>query len=567
MKNLRWQLIVVLLALAAIATLLLSQQQALVPQAIEPTPQPAVGGIYSEALIGSFGRLNPLLDFYNPVDHDINRLIYSGLIRFDDRGSPTGDLADSWGISQDGSVYNFSIRPNAVWHDGAPVTTDDVIFTVDLLRNPELPIPVDLREFWDQVEILPINEKTVQFRLPEAFSPFLDYMTFGVLPQHLLSNLVPAELVGAPYNMQPVGSGPYRFERLLVEDGKIQGVALSANELYYRQSPFLEQIIFKYYPDAAAAFAAYQQGDVMGIGQVTGDILQGVLKEPGLQVYSGRQPRITLVYLNLQNQEVPFFQDPVVRRSLLMGINRQGIIDRLLGGQAILADGPILPGSWAFYDGIERIGYDSDTALAQIKKAGYTIPAEGGSVRAKDGVLLEFELIHPDQAPYPAIAAAIQSNWERLGVKANLKSVPYADLVSDYLDSRSYEAALVDLNMARSPDPDPYPFWHQEQISGGQNYSQWDDRQVSEYLEQARVLVDFSERTKRYRNFQVRFTTEMPSLPLYYSVFTCAVGTQVKGVSVGPLYDPSDRFNTITGWYMLAGPENEPLPTDPTTTP
>jgi peptide/nickel transport system substrate-binding protein len=139
-----------------------------------------------------------------------------------------------------------------------------------------------------------------------------------------------------------------------------------------------------------------------------------------------------------------------------------------------------------------------------------------------------------------------------MGISVTLKSVPYDELVNNYLNGRLYQAALVDLNLARSPDPDPYPFWHQAQITGGQNYSKWDNRQASEYLEEGRVTVDIGERTRLYRNFQVLFSQELPALPLFYPVYTYAVSPEVQGMRVGPMFDPSDRFNTIASWFLLA---------------
>lgn len=555
MKKLRWQLLVVILALSAIGVLLLSQQQAAILPGVAPAPvEPVSGGMYSEALIGSFGRLNPVLDYYNPADHDVNRLLFSGLLRFDDRGLPQGDLVDTWGVAQDGTSYSFSIRPEANWHDGKPVTSGDVIFTIEMMRSEGVPLPADLRAFWKDVKVEAISEKIVRFQLPEAFTPFLDYLTFGVLPKHLLAGLTPEELVSAPFNLKPVGNGPYRFDHLIVENGQISGVVLSANSDYAPGAPFIDQITFLYYPDAAAALDAYRKGEVMGISQITPEVLSAALKEPQLNVYTGRMPRLGLVYLNLDNPAVPVFKDPEVRHALMQGLNRRGIIDRVLGGQGILADGPIFPESWAYFDGIERPSYDPNSALERLKKAGYTIPAEGGWVRAKDGDALSFELVHPDAAPYPAIAEAIQQDWKRLGVEVNLKAVPYDELLSDYLEPRTYQAALAEINMARSPDPDPYPFWHQAQASGGQNYAQWDDRQASENLELARTQIDVAERTKRYRNFQVRFSLEMPALPLFYPVYSYGVDGQVQGVGMGPIYDPSDRFNSIPAWYLKSGP-------------
>src|SRR5664280_849674 len=132
MKKLRWQFLVVALTLIVVAVLLLTQQQ---PSVTPTQPQPTSGGIYTEALVGSFGRLNPLLDLNNPADRDVDRLLFSGLIRFDSNGVPQPDLAESWANTPDGTVYNFTIRSNAVWQDGTPVTSDDVLFTISLLRS------------------------------------------------------------------------------------------------------------------------------------------------------------------------------------------------------------------------------------------------------------------------------------------------------------------------------------------------------------------------------------------------------------------------------------------------
>ncbi|MFM8321217.1 MAG: peptide ABC transporter substrate-binding protein [Chloroflexota bacterium] len=564
MKKLRWQLIVVVLALGAIGLLLISQQQGSI-SGVDLADQPTTGGIYAEALVGSFGRLNPVLDYYNPADYDVDRLIYSSLVRFDARGLPYGDLAETWGISQDVKVYNFSIRADAAWHDGQPLTSDDIIYTVELLRSEDLPLPQDLREFWQQVEVLALDEKTIQFRLPEPFSPFLDYLTFGVLPKHLLGKLSPAEVVNAGFNLAPVGSGPYRFEGLDVQDDRIRAVVLVANENYYGRKPFIEKMIFRYYPDEQAALAAYRAGEVLGINQVGPATLPEALKEEKLGLFTGRAPRLAMVYLNLDDPQLPFFQDANVRRGLMMSLNRRWIIDRLLGGQAMLANGPIFPENWAHYDGVPQIEYDPDAAVELFKKAEFTIPAEGGNVRARENVKLAFQLAYPDGELYKQIAERIQQDWANVGVQVGLKAVPYEELVLDYLEPRSYQAALVELDFTRSPDPDPYPFWHQAQITSGQNYAQWDDRQVSEYLEQARVLSDVTERQRRYRNFQIRFAAELPALPLFYPVYSYAVDGSVRGVSMGPLYDPSDRFNNVTGWYLRTS--SIASAADPTPTP
>ncbi|GAB4496914.1 MAG: peptide ABC transporter substrate-binding protein [Anaerolineales bacterium] len=550
MQKLRWQLLIVLLALAIIAALLLGEQPTVLQPEIGTTPAPASGGAYTEALIGAPGRFNPTLDFYNPIDRDVNRLIFSALVRFDDRGLPQPDLAESWGVTRDGTTYNFAIRPNAIWHDGAPVTAQDVIFTIELLRDPNYPVREDVRALWQTIDVRLLDDLTVQFRLPEPFAPFLDYLTFGILPRHLLSNTAPADLVNHPFNLAPVGSGPFAYESLLLSGETITGVTLRAFEGYYGGRPLLDTFTFRYYPDAESALAAYRTAEVDGISQIPLDILTQALAEPELNLYTGRLPQTSMILFNLQNADVPFLQESSVRRALLMGLNRQWMIDSLLQGQAILAHGPVFPGTWAYFENTPQIAYNPNDATTLLRRAGYTIPAEGGNVRAKEGVALAFELLHPDDAQHTALAEAIQADWARLGVQITLKAVPYTELIQNYLVTHNYQAVLLDVNLAGSPDPDPYPFWHQAQIAEGQNYAQWDDRQASEYLEQARITVDLQERARLYGNFQVRFANELPALPLFYPVYRYGVAARIGGVSMGPLFDPADRLNGVTQWYV-----------------
>jgi len=251
---------------------------------------------------------------------------------------------------------------------------------------------------------------------------------------------------------------------------------------------------------------------------------------------------------------------------LMLGLNRPYIVNTFLQGQAVITDGPILPGSWAYYDGIEHFEYDPDEAINVLKGEGYVIPAEGGEVRAKEGNPLVFTMLHPDDKVHTQIAQAIRDEWAAIGVRVDLQAVPYDELAVDFLASRDYQAALVDLNLSRTPDPDPYPFWHQAEAIGGQNYSQWDNRPASEYLEQARVTADYTLRTRLYRNFQVVFAKELPALPLFSPVYSYGVDSQVQGVQVPSLYDPSDRLSTFANWYLLTRRALGPAET-PTTPP
>ena len=558
MKRLRWQILVVLATVVVVAVLLLSQQ----PVVSTNVTQPATGGIYTEGVAGSLGRLNPLLDWNNPADRDADRLIFSGLVKFDSHGLPQADLAESWGMSSDGTIYNFSIRSNAVWHDGTPVTSDDVIFTIDMIKSGSL-FPQDVKDLWGKINVKRLNDKNIKFTLPEPFAPFLDYATFGILPKHLLQSTPPGQLANAPFNINPVGTGPFKFDHLLVDSGRITGVVLTANDRYYDRKPYIQQVVFRYYPNSRSAYEAFQEGEVLGVSELTPDVLPQALSDPNLSVYTSQLPQLSIILLNLNNSEVAYLQNANVRKALMLGLNRDYIVGHFLQGEAVIADSPILPGSWAHYDGVEHINYDPEAAVSMLKDEGYVIPASGGVTRAKDNVALNFTLVHPDDALHTQIAQAIQQQWAQIGVQVNLQAVPYAQMIPTYLAPRTYQAALVDLNTSRTPDPDPYPFWHQSEASGGQNYSQWDNRAASEYLEQARTESDFTVRTRLYRNFQVVFQKELPSLPLYYPVYNYGVDSQVRGVQVSSLYDTSDRLAFIDNWYLVTrrALEQTPQPT------
>ncbi len=552
MKKFRWQIIIILMTGLVVGILLLSEQPEGVTQIV---PEPVTGGFYTEALVGSLQRLNPLMDYHNPVDRDVNRLIYSRLLTFDERGIPLPDLAASWSYSQDGTIYNFEIRPEVKWHDGETLTAADIVFTVELMRNGGDVLPEDIQRFWRDIDVIELNDTLLQFKLPEPFAPFLDYLTFGIVPRHLLEGRTIEEIQAMEFNIQPIGSGPYRFDQLIVEEGRIAGISLLAFEDYYGEAPFIPQIIFRYYPDSATALQAYRNDQVQGISWISDDVLPAALAESDLAIYTGRRPEMSLILFNLKNPEKAFLQKPEIRRALYLGINRQYLIDRILNGQAILADGPIFPGTWAYFDGIQRVEFNPERAAQLLIDAGYTLPAEGGAVRTgKDGDAFEFTMLVPDTPQHQALAQSIQQDWAALNVAVTLEVLPYADLIEQRLTARDYQAALVDLNLTRSPDPDPYPFWDSIQATGGQNYSQWDNKIASEYLEEARITLDLNERARLYRNFQVIFAEELPALPLFYPVYNYAVDRQVQGVRMGPLLDTSDRFVTILEWFLTTRP-------------
>lgn len=549
MRRFRWQLLIVLLT-GLVVGLILIFQPSTSSLVMESTPNPITGGSFTEALVGDIMRLNPALDRFNQPDRDVDRLIFSSLFKFDSRGLPVGDLAAGWVASPEGTRYVVNLRENAVWHDGTPLTSQDVLYTISLMQSDSSLVAEDLRNFWQQVQVEALSDLSLEFSLPSSFAPFLDYLSFQILPSHLLGNLSLDELVDHPFNLAPIGSGPYRFREFHLTDGKIDGVSLTSFEYYYAGRPYIDEINFKLYPDAHTALQAYLSDEVDAVARIDPADLETALNQPGLDIHSSRLPRLTMVFLNTQNLTQPLLQSADFRKALMAATNRQAIMDQVFSSQAVPALGPITPGNWAFYDGLEPYRYDVDLARQLLAGAGYGW-SEAGQLMTAEGAQASLTLMVQDDEIHSQIAAILAENWASIGIDVVLDVRPYAQLMGD-LESRNYQAALVDIDLSNSPDPDPYPFWAEAQAEAGQNYSQWRNTTASEYLEQARIQPNTELRVRLYRNFQILFAEDLPSLPLFYTVYNYGVKSAIKNVSIGPIYDPADRFNAVNTWYILS---------------
>jgi peptide/nickel transport system substrate-binding protein len=563
MRNLRWQLLIALGGLILIFGYLLGQAPILETSA----PAPISGGIYREALLGTVNRLNPILDMNNQIDHDIDSLLYRGLVRFDSRGIAYPDLAESWAVSEDATLYTFSLREDASWHDGESVQSDDVIFTFSKFKDPDYPGPDDLKTLWSEIKINRLDDRTVQFQLPEPFSPFLDFLSIGLLPEHLLRGVTAGDLIDHPFNVQPIGTGPFKFSQFLLEDNTIVGVRLQAFDDFYDGRPFLDEVEFRFYSDEAQALQAYQNEEVMGISQISTSLLDRVLEIPDLNVYSARFPKIYLIFLNLKDPEFPLFQEKLFRRALLQSINRQWLIDSIFSGQGLIATGPIFSSTWAYLETLKPWPFDIQEAGSLLTGLGWEVPEgiDPGSpeyIRKQDNTLLSFKLLHASDSIHTALAEAIRDSWKQVGVHVELEAVPPDKLQPDYLEPREYEALLTEMDLSLYTDPDPYPFWHDSQIETGQNYSGFSDRNIGIWLEKARTTSDLATRADLYKSFQFRFNDQLPALLLISPIYNYVVDSQIQGVSVGPLFSPSDRFANISDWFIRVQMPSESSATD-----
>jgi peptide/nickel transport system substrate-binding protein len=511
--------------------------------------RPAPGGTYVESVGGYPQSLNPLLSFYNDADSDVVALVFSGLSRMTMDGSVEPDLAQGWEIDPSGITYTFHLNTKARWHDDMYVTSDDVLFTVDLIQDPDYPGPQDLSKLWNAVHVQKIDDYTVQFVLEEPYAAFMDYTTVGLLPAHLLKGIQASDLPNLDFNREPIGTGPFRLTEVTREEGQITSVMLKRYPRYYGASPYLENIVLRFYPTPRAAFEAYKDGLVEGIARVPVEILAEAWQEEDLVFHTAPTSEMVMLYLNELITDTLPFNDRTVRQAMLYGLDRQRLVDEVLMGQAIIPETPLLPGTWAYStQGVPAYVYDPQQAQTLLTSAGWRRDTVTATLRNTSGDTLQFTLIAANDSRDMAMAEAIASQWRRLGISVTVDGVPPLAL-SGALESRSYQALLSHLVIPG--DPDFYPLWHETQAFAGQNYAGFRHRRISEVLEQARTTVDRSQRIALYREFQQLFMEEVPALPLYVPVYTYAIDRRVQGTQIAPLMHTGDRFRTVADWFVL----------------
>jgi len=543
-RHIRWQILLILLGIVLVGILLTYL-------AINYTTviRPGEGGTYVEGIVGLPQILNPLLSGYNGVDRDICALIFSGLTRLSEHGEVEADLARGWEVEANGLIYTFHLRSNAYWHDGTPVTAADVVFTVNLLQAPGFPGPPDLgSRVWQAVTVEEVDRRTVRFTLTEPYAPFLDYTTVGILPAHLLKGTGAADLPAAEFNFNPVGSGPFQLAELQVEDEIVTSLVLERVPRHYRDRSYLDRVQFRFYPSQQAVLNAYEAGEVEGIARILPADLERTRALPALNLFSAHVAEYGLVLLNQGRSDLPFFQEPEVRQALMYALDRQQIIDTVLDGQALIAHSPIIPGTWAYKSDVLRYEYAPDRANGLLNNAGWVQRVADAGLRSKEGRRLEFTLLTSSEPERIGIADMLVEQWAALGITVTVETASPLE-VREALGRRDFEAILV--NVALPGDPDPYPFWHEMQIENGQNYAGFVHRRASEVLEQARITTRVEQRRELYHEFQEIFAQEVPALLLYVPVYTYGVDERIRDVQIGPLMYPSDRFRTISDWWIV----------------
>lgn len=511
---------------------------------------PAYGKKYTEALVGEPQFINPILISINDVDRDIAELVYSGLMQYDANGNLAPELAASYEVSENGKEYTFHLRNDVSWHDGKKFTADDVIFTISAIINSAYSSP--LRSSWQGINVEKMDDFTVKFSLNNIYAPFLEKTVIGIMPKHIWEPIDPKTITLSTSNLSPVGTGPFKVEKLVKNrQGHITSFYLAANENYYKKRPYLDKVIFYFYDDEEQAVNAYQNGDVLGIAYVSPKNKE-LVSDRNTNIHILNIPKYFAVFFN-QNQSV-ILSDKNIRKALALATDKDSIHKNIFVGETKIIDSPILPNLLGYNENVSKYTHNIEEAKEILKNSGWTDQNGDGTLektlnKGKESVNLEINLATSDFTDLAKTAEIIKDEWAQIGVKVNIEHYSIEDLRQNIIKTRKYDALIF--GEVLSQNPDPFAFWHSSQKKDpGLNLSLYSNKRVDQLLEEARQTLNDEKRSEKLKEFQKILTDEIPAIFLYSPNYLYPVNEKVKGIEVKNIAIPSKRFVNIENWYI-----------------
>lgn len=503
---------------------------------------PKESGEYSEGIIGEPLYINPVLSATNDVDTDIEYLIFSRLFTYDNNGKLKPDLVDRYETSEDGKVHIIFLKQNILWEDGDKLTSEDVEFTFNIIQNPDYKSPLSLN--LRGVEIQKVDEYQIKFITKNVYAPFLNNLTFGILPQHVWKDTTAAGFFLAEHNLKPVGSGPFKFSKLKKDkNGRVLNYQLDRNENYYSKKPYIKRVVFKFYSDEESLISAFNKKEILAISSISPSNKDRVEKA---ELHSIKLPRYYAVFFNQTKNKA--LANMNVRKALALATDKGKIIRDVFNNEANIVNGPLLEGMVGYNPSAKIYNFSIEEAKQVLENDGWK-DVDNDGVREKENVRAEFTLVTTDMPEFSQTTGILQKNWQEIGVKANILSVGIGELQQNYIKPREYEAILFGEILGLNPDP--YSFWHSSQKKDpGLNLAMYDNRDVDKALEQSRQTTNEEERINNYRLFQNIVAEEVPSVFLYSPNYLHPCNETVKNFQQKIIASPGYRFNDISEWYV-----------------
>jgi len=506
------------------------------------TQTPTNDGTYAEAVLGPVNTLNPIFATTS-AEESAGNLLFSHLLTYDDTGHLNYDLASSMKISSDAKTYTVTIRPDARFSDGIYVRARDVVFTVNLLKNPATRATIT---GWDAITASVVDDRTVAFTLPDVYAAFPHALTsLPILPEHLLRDIDPSAIRENAFSTSPVGSGPFilRFIQDIDATTGRKVIQLARNATYYRGEPKLDRFQLHVYSTTTDIIHAVNTAEVNAATDLT---LTDTASINAKNYDIVRAPINSGVYA-LLNTTSPMLQDKVVRQALQVGTNTAAVRDAVgkdtpelhlpfINGQ-LTADAPAAP------------GYDKNLAASLLDAAGWKLD---NGVRKKDGAPLKLSIVTTKNNDFEKALGVLASQWRGLGITVTTDIVDPSDqtqnVVQNILQPRHYDVLLYQLTIGA--DPDVYAYWHSSQAaSSGFNFSNYSNAISDEELSSARTRIDPALRNAKYVTFAKQWLSDAPAIGLFQATTEYV---SAKGVDSLPsnqvLISPSDRYADVLYW-------------------
>ncbi|MGI6373836.1 MAG: ABC transporter substrate-binding protein [Patescibacteria group bacterium] len=489
---------------------------------------PVYGGEYVEGSVSYPKTTNPLYAIDREIGGDLSRLVYSSLFTYDKQGQLINDLVADYSIEED-KVYIIRIKEGVKWHDDSPVTVDDVIFTLEAIKNEDYHSP--LRNSFLEVEIEKLDELSLKLSLPSPYAPFLNNLTFGILPKNLWGKTNPDAVILSELNLKPVGSGPYKFKSLNKnKEGVIKDYNLTVNTDYYGELPYIKNIKFEFFPNYPEAFHALSDRQIDGLSYLPISEQAGL---KGFSSFAGEvneliRPQVFGLYFN---QEKNSSLTQAVRIALAKAIDKDELIESVFSGAYQREDGPILSSSYAYFPELFKYDFQPDQAREELESK-----------------LSKISITVIDANRNVLVAEKIKEYWENIGIEVEIKVVMPEEAI-EIIKNRDFEVIFYGTEVGA--DPDIYIFWHSSQAkTGGLNIANYSNKSVDDLLTEARETTNQEQRVAKYWEIQSKITEDLPVVFLFSPSYTYLQSKRVKGFSGEVIITSADRFSTISDWYL-----------------
>ncbi len=509
---------------------------------------PANGGSLVEGIVGIPRFVNPALAITR-ADQDVTALIYSGLMKIDQNGSLVNDVAESISLSEDNRVYTIKLRQDRKFHDNTPITAKDVVYTMELIKDPDLKSP--LRGNWTDVQVEEVGEYELKITLNEAYTPFVENFTLGIMPKHIWSDLPIEQLPFSQYNTEPIGSGPFVITTTQRDGtGLINGYTLKPHDSNIDQAN-LATINLRFFQNESLLTEAFLNKEITSTIFLPREEISKLDPED-TQIVTKPLPRVFAIFLN-QNKS-PALRDKSAREALNVAIDRQMIVEKVLGGYGVPTTKPIIED----YNKLKLSDTEQEVASSEETRTAKDILLDGGWTQDEIGLwekkidesteTLSVTIRTNNSELYNAITSIIASTWRELGVEVQVEQYEQAGLTESVIRTRDFQALLFGIDINRTQDL--YPFWHSSQKNDpGLNIAQYTNKDVDQLLEEARKTTNESERQKILRETSDLISEEVPAIFLFAPSITYVIDNNIRIAPMNALGIPSDRFMNVTKWH------------------